>query len=169
MLFRKLISISFVAAGSILSLFAQTSTTGTRTITLPPAGLASTESAQINVVNVAANSSSGTAASCTGTISFLNSGGSTIGSATPFTLTSGQLLSASLPFLSAGLSGVRGEIRGQIALTITSGVPCALSFSFETFDTSSGATHIYLASPGGGPGFGGPGPGGPGGPGGFGQ
>ncbi|HTS48613.1 MAG TPA: hypothetical protein VMH05_11760 [Bryobacteraceae bacterium] len=162
MLLRKLISISFVAAGSILSLLAQPSSTGTRTITLPPAGLGSTETAQINVVNVAANSSTGTAASCTGTISFLNSAGSTIGSATPFTLSSGQLSSASLPFSSAGLSGVRGEIRAQIQLTTTSGVPCAPSFSFETFDTSSGATHLYLASPGGGPGLGGPGPGGPG-------
>ena len=161
MLLRKLLSISFVAAGSVLSLFAQTSTTGTRTITLPPAGLGSTETAQINIVNVASNSSTGTAASCTGTISFLNSAGATIGSATTVTLSSGQLLSASLPFSSAGLSGVRGEIRGQIALTVTSGVPCAPSFSFETFDTSSGATHIYLASPGGGPGFGGPGGPGP--------
>jgi hypothetical protein len=169
MLLRKLITISFVATGSILSLFAQTSTTGTRTITLPPAGLGSTETARINVVNVASNSSSGTAASCTGTISFLNSAGSVIESATPFTLTSGQMSFASLPFSSAGLSGVRGEIRGEIELTITSGVPCGLSFSFETFDTGTGATHIYLASPVGGPGFGGPGPGGPGGPHGFGQ
>ena len=125
MLLRKLISISFVAAGSMLCLFAQTSTTGTRTITLPPAGLGSTETAQINIVNVAANSSTGTAASCTGTISFLNSAGSTMGSATAFTLSSGQLTSASLPFSSAGLSGVRGEIRAQIALSISAGVPCA--------------------------------------------
>jgi hypothetical protein len=159
MRFHKLLSISLVASGSMLSLFAQTSTTGTRTISLPPAGLGSTETARINVVNVASASSSGTAASCTGTISFLNASGTAIGSATSFTVTSGQISSATLPFSSAGLSGVRGEIRGEIQLTVTSGVPCALSFSFETFDSTTGATHSFLASPGGGPGFGGGGPG----------
>ena len=160
MFIRKFILTSIVAAGSMVSVFAQTSTTGTRTINLPPAGLGSTETARINVVNVASNSSSGTAASCTGSISFLSSTGTTIGSATSFTVTSEQLASASLPFASAGLSGIRGEIRGEIQLTVTSGVPCALAFSFETFDSTTGATHIYLANPGFGPG-GGPPPGGP--------
>jgi hypothetical protein len=159
MFFQKLTSMSLIAAGSMFALLAQTSTTGTRTITLPPAGLGSTETARINVVNGASESSSGTAASCTGSISFLNSSGAAIGSATAFTVTSGQIASASLPFSSASLSGVRGEIRGEIQLTLTSGVPCALSFSFETFDSTTGATHIFLANPGGGPGFGGGGPG----------
>ncbi|HMD49573.1 MAG TPA: hypothetical protein VKG79_10765 [Bryobacteraceae bacterium] len=169
MRFHKLISISLIASGSMLSLLAQTSTTGTRTINLPPAGLGSTETARINVVNVASESSSGTAASCTGTISFLNASGTAIGSPATFTVTSGQISSGSLPFSSAGISGVRGEIRGEIQLTLTSGVPCALAFSFETFDSTTGATHIFLANPGGGPGpgFGGGGPG-PG-PQGFGQ
>jgi len=159
MRFHNLLSISLIASGSMLSLMAQTSTTGTRTINLPPAGLGSTETARINVVNVASASSSGTAASCTGTISFLNASGTAIGSATSFTVTSGQISSASLPFSSAGLSGVRGEIRGEIQLTLTSGVPCGLAFSFETFDTATGATHTFLANPGGGSGFGGGGPG----------
>jgi hypothetical protein len=158
MSFQKLVSLSIIAAGSMLSLFAQTTTSGTRTINLPPAGLGSTETARINVVNVAADSSSGTAASCAGSISFLNSAGTAIGSATAFTVTSGQISSASLPFSGAGLSGIRGEIRGEIQLTLTAGVPCGLSFSFETFDSTTGASHIFLASPGG-PGGGGPGPG----------
>jgi hypothetical protein len=159
MRFHKLITISLIASGSMLSLLAQTSTTGTRTITLPPAGLGSTETARINVANVASDSSSGTAASCTGTISFLNASGTAIGSAATFTVTSGQISSGSLPFSSAGISGVRGEIRGEIQLTLAAGVPCALAFSFETFDSTTGATHIFLANPGGGPGFGGGGPG----------
>ena len=161
MRFHKLISISLIASGSMLSLFAQTSTTGTRTINLPPAGLGSTETARINVVNVASDSTSGTAASCTGSISFLNASGVAIGSPATFTVTSGQISSGSLPFSSAGISGIRGEIRGQIQLTLTASVPCALSFSFETFDSATGVTHIFLASPGGGPGpgFGGGGPG----------
>ena len=40
-----------------------------------PIGLASSETAQINVVNTAAASSSGTAASCTGSVSFVNASG----------------------------------------------------------------------------------------------
>src|SRR5271168_2480969 len=124
MLLQKLVTLSLIAAGSMLTLVAQTSTTGTRTINLPPAGLGSTETARINVVNVATDSSTGTAASCTGSISFLNSAGTAIGSATSFTVTSGQISSASLPFSSAGVSGIRGEIRGEIQLTIASGVPC---------------------------------------------
>jgi hypothetical protein len=160
MFLQKVVSLSLIAAGSMLSLVAQTSTSGTRTINLPPAGLGSTETARINVVNVASESSSGTAASCTGSISFLNSSGTAIGSPATFTVTSGQISSASLPFASASLAGIRGEIRGEIQLTLTSGVPCALTFSFETFDSTTGATHIFLANPGGGgPGFGGGGPG----------
>jgi len=159
-MFLRKFFLTSIVAGSLLSAFAQTSTSGTRTINLPPAGLGSTETAQITVVNVASNSSSGTAASCTGTISFLNSSGAAIGSATSFTLTSGEIASASLPFASAGFSGIRGVLRGQIQETVTSGVPCGLQFSFATFNTTTGATDSYLASPGGGPG-GGPGPGGP--------
>jgi hypothetical protein len=60
----------------------------------------------------------------------------------------------SLSFASAGLSGSRGEIRTVIALTRTTGVPCSLETSLSTFDTSSGATHLYAggAIEGGGPG-----------------
>jgi len=74
---RKFVVTSLVIASSMLPVFGQTTTTttATRTITLPPAGLGSTETAEINIVNVATNSSSGTAASCSGTISFLNPAG----------------------------------------------------------------------------------------------
>jgi hypothetical protein len=157
---RKLFLTSMAIAAAALPALAQTSST-TRTIHFPPAGLGSTETAQINVVNLASNSSSGTAASCTGTITFLNSSGAAIGSATTFTVTTGDISSVSLPFSKAGITGARGEIRGVIDLTLSSGVPCAPGFSFETFDTSTGVTHIFLGNPGGGPGFGpgGPGPG----------
>src|SRR5260370_40320163 len=88
------------AIGAISSAFAQ-STTNTRDFNLPPVGLGATETAEINVVNFAANAPDGTAASCTGSISFLNASGATIGSATPFTVTSGQIFSAHLPFSGA--------------------------------------------------------------------
>src|SRR2546423_898495 len=113
-----------------ICLYGQTATTRTRSFTFPPAGLGSTETARINVVNVAANSSSGTAASCAVSISFLNAAGNAIGTATNLTVTSGQISSASLTFAQAGLTGVRGTIRGHIQLTATSGVPCELQSSF---------------------------------------
>jgi hypothetical protein len=161
----KKFAISFVLL-SAMSAFAQTSsTTGTRTFSFPPFGLGSTETARINVANVASESTSGTASSCTGSITFLNSTGATVGAAATFTLAAQQISSASLPFASAGLTGIHGELRAQISLTLTSGVPCGLVSSLETFDSSTGATHIYIGGAGGGfggGGRGGPGPGGPG-------
>jgi hypothetical protein len=151
----------FLAAACLsVTLSAQTSTSSsTITHALPPVGLAATETLQINLLNTAAASSSGTAASCTGSVSFANATGTAIGSATSFTISSGEVVSVTLPFAKSGLTA-RGEIVPSFTLTITSGTPCALSTSLETYDTSSGVTHVYTA--GGGFGFGGPGGGGPG-------
>lgn len=138
---------SVIAAAMMCSGFAQTTTsTGTRTASFAPLGLGSTETAQINVVNTASNSSTGTAASCTGTISFLNATGATIGTATPFTVASGAIFTARLPFASSGGSGVRTVIRPSVSLTISTASPrppCSLEISIETYETSSGATHVY--------------------------
>lgn len=125
-----------------------TTTTVTQTLNLPPVGLASSETAQINVVNLAANASNGTAASCTGTISFLNASGAVIGSATSFTVASGKTDSVTLPYSTTAASG-RTEIRGVITLTTTSSAlaPCNLVSSMETYDSTSGVTHAYLAGP----------------------
>ena len=146
---------------------AQTTTTSssvTRESSSAPIGLASSETVQVNVVNVATASSSGTAAFCTGTIGFVNSGGTAIGSATSFTVTSGQTFSATLPFSKAGASGTRTEVRAIVTVTDTTGsgaAPCQLTSSLETYDTATGVTHVYLANGidggygnGGGAGFG---------------
>lgn len=154
-----------LAAGTM----AQTTTTSgtvTRETTTPPIGLGSSETAQINVVNTATASSGGTAASCTGSISFLNASGTAIGTATTFTVTSGQISSVTLPFTKAGASGTRTEVRGMVSLTVTTGsgaAPCALSTSLETYDSSTGATHVYLANADGGGNYLGGSLGGPGG------
>ena len=106
--------------------------------------------------------SSGTAASCTGSISFLNSAGTVIGTATTYTLGTNQLKSVSVPYSSTGASG-RTEVRGVVTQTVTSGadVPCQLLLSLETYDTSTGVTHVYVtladAGYGGQQGGGGPG------------
>src|SRR5258708_17684655 len=95
------------------SAFAQTTTTAqtTRNLDLPPFGRGSTETARVNLTNTATASSSGTAASCTGSVSFINASGTTIAAATSFTIASGQTSSVSLPFNSAGVSGTRAEVR----------------------------------------------------------
>ena len=162
---RRLRNVLFASAALAAAAMAQTTTSGTatRTSTSAPIGLGSTETAQVNVVNTATASSSGTAASCTGSISFLNASGTTIGTATSFTVTSGQIFSATLPFTKAGASGTRTEVRAVVSLTVTTGTgaaPCGLATSIETYDSSTGATHLYLGGEmGGGYGMGG-GPGG---------
>ena len=122
---------------------AQTTTTATRTASFPPVGLAASETAQINVVNLAGNGTT-TAASCMGSISFVGPTGAVIGAATAFTVTSGQIFSATLPYAKIAASG-RTTVRGVVSLTVTTGTarpPCTLETSLETFDTATGATHM---------------------------
>ena len=156
---RSVLALIAAAAFMAASALAQTSTT-TRDFRFPPVGLGATETMQINLLNNATASSSGTAASCTGTITFTSATGAIIGTAASFTVTSGQVFSASLPFSKSGASGTRTEIVGSIQLTVstTSAAPCALANSLETFDTSSGVTHVFLggSSQGGGNSFGHP-------------
>lgn len=162
---RFVLALSAAGALSAICAAAQTTTTSsTATVesSSAPIGLASSETLQLNVVNTATASSSGTAASCTGTIQFVNSSGTVIGSATSFTVTSGQIFSATLPFSKVGASGTRSEVRGVVTLTVSTGsgaAPCHLTSSLESYDTSTGVTHVYLANAveggmGGGPGFG---------------
>jgi|GEM_PF-2138555 len=124
-----------------------------------PVGLAATETAQINVVNttVISATTSGTlnpvaAPICNGTISFLSSGGGTIGKAATFSILPGQIFSASLPYASLGVSGgARTVIRGQISVSsapfatpnVIVSNSCSLAYSFETFDTATGVTHVF--------------------------
>ena len=127
------------------SAFAQTSTTTSRTRSFPPAGLAPTETLQINLLNSAAVSSTGTAALCTGSVSFINATGGTIGTAQSFTVASNQIVSIRLPFASSG-STTRAEIVAAVTFT-PSTAPCALSTTLEVYDTSTGVAHVHLSGP----------------------
>ena len=69
------------------------------------------------MANLAANSTSGTAASCAGSITFNNATGNAIGTSTSFTVTAGQIFSASLPFAKISSSTTRAEVIGVNALT----------------------------------------------------
>ena len=143
-----------VAGLTTLSAMEQTTTAAsTRTTNLPPDtpfGLGTTETARINLTNIAVASQAGTAASCEGTVALLNATGATIGTATPFKIATLATTSVSLPFSDAGLTGPHGVVRAAItvnhpATTSTSPAPpCSLLSSLETFETVSGATHLYV-------------------------
>ena len=122
-----------------------------RNYNFPPVGLTGTETLQVNVVNTALFTATpfvtGTA-SCTGTISFANASGTAIGTAVPFTVGSGQIYSAPLPFSKTGYSS-RGEILASVQQNVQLSLasPCLLTISLEIFDTSTGVIHALLTSP----------------------
>lgn len=133
--------------------FAQ-GTTGTasfnRDYIFPPVGLASSETAQVNVLNIATASTAtgATAPSCTGTITFTDANGNTIGKATSFTTTGSQVFTAQLTSTELGVTGIRAEFVTTVQSNISfpAKAPCSLVLSLETFD-STGVTHVYLANP----------------------
>jgi hypothetical protein len=141
----KNFTISFALAVVLTaSAFAQVSVTRTSEYAFPVVGLASTETIGVNLVNGDSNPTNGNAASCAGSVAFMNSAGATIGTATPFTLAAKVATSINLPFSGSGLTGIRGLIRAVVTSTTTSGIPCSLSYSLNTFDTGTGATHVFL-------------------------
>jgi hypothetical protein len=111
--------------------------------------LATGETAAVSLVNIAPASATANAAapSCTGTVTFANAAGATIGTATAFTVGSGKIATVSLPFSSAGIGASRGEILASVQQTTArpAAVPCSLVFSLEVFD-SSGETHVFLGN-----------------------
>jgi len=155
MFWRRFLLISVTAVCGVSPMWAQVTPVPasiTRNYVFPPVGLGSTETASITVMNAAAATSPGGASatpapSCTGTISFSNANGQ-IGTATPFTAASGQFMTVALPFASAGLSGIRVEIQGNVTLTTSTSTPtpCTLVASMETYDSTTGATHAVLSN-----------------------
>jgi hypothetical protein len=144
---RHLLLLTLGLSG-IAAVWAQppTSTPTARQINFPPVGLAFGETMQVNLFNQAANSNNGTAASCTGTISFLDTTGKEIAkSGGNFTVAAGNVQSMTLIGTAVNTSmGSRAEVRAVVSLNIVHGTPCSLVQSLEIFDSSSGATHVYL-------------------------
>jgi len=68
-----------------------------------------------------------------------------IGSAAPFTVTSGQIMSVKLPCANTAASG-RTVVRAVVTQTFATGsfaaAPCELATSFETDDSTTGVTHV---------------------------
>jgi hypothetical protein len=120
---------------------------------LPPFGLAASETAQINLVNTAGPDATGKAASCTGTVTFYDQAGAPIGASTNFAIGSAQIFSVKLPFSSMTAPGLRTVIRAEIAgtpaviagFTPPSLTPCSLTFSLEIYDNVTGVTHMFFS------------------------
>jgi hypothetical protein len=127
-------------------------TTPPRTVNLPVVGLASSETAQVNVANLAASFlfvsgafSAGSTMPCTGTIAFYDASGTAIGTATPFSISTGQISSATVPY-SAVVPGdppPNGNGRTTIRATVATNA-CSVATNIETFDTATGVTHVHV-------------------------
>jgi hypothetical protein len=131
-----------------------------RTLNLPVVGLASSETAQVNVVNLAAPVPAGTnggsspvggaTASCSGSITFYNSSGGAVGSSASFTIGSSQIFSATLPYSDSSSAGTstsgRTAIRALVIIGATNSAAtlCSLAANIETFDTATGVTHVHV-------------------------
>lgn len=104
----------------------------------------------MNVVNSAPASAG--AGNCTGSIAFYNAAGAIVGSATDFKVANGEIFSAKLPYSAADASGdSRIVIRAVVSLDFNTPTPavaappaCMLGGSLETYDTSSGVTHVFF-------------------------
>lgn len=154
MLFRALPALALGMFGVFSAAAQTTPSIVTRQYSFPPVGLGSMQTARVNVANTAANASNGTAASCTGTISFMSSSGNEIGSPASFTVTSGQIFSASLPFASApvtaaslGGSSTHTQFIATVLLNSSTSnprPPCTLAITLELDDTSSGDVEVVL-------------------------
>ena len=142
MYIRSILTVA--ALVTMFSAFAQNTpaTSSTHTFSFPPVSLQTGQTAEIDVTNVAANSSA-TAASCTVTISILGATNNTLvtSGATPITVTTGQISSVKI-------AGTGTPVRGVVVITPSTASPrppCSLEFSFQTYDTSgAGATHVFL-------------------------
>jgi hypothetical protein len=148
--------------GAAVGQQASTSSIIPRIVNLPVVNLASSETAQISVVNLAPSVMSvaigggvptqGITASCTGGITFFGPTGTAIGAGASFTVGSGQIFSASLPYADisqnnvVSANGGRTPIRAVVTVTQTvgSGVSCSLASSLETYDTSTGVTNVHI-------------------------
>ncbi len=143
-----------------ISLFGQGSTPGTQVSQpapeFPAVGLATTETAQVNVTNIAGpGPGPGLAPSCAGDIELYatdaKSGLDIFIQGAGFSVTSGQTFSVTLPYSRTGSSAPRQLVHAVInnathTLTAQNPVPplCTLESSLEIFDTSTGVVHSVV-------------------------
>ncbi len=114
------------------------------TVNLPVVGLASSETAQVNVASPGFTGINDAPfpTPCTGTITFYNASGAAIGSSTSFSIDLAQVSSATLPY--SDVTGTSGTARTTIRARVTTNTACSVTANIETFDTASGVTHVHV-------------------------
>jgi hypothetical protein len=139
---RFLIAISLYTCAALAQ--PALTTTPTRTLNLPVAGLASSESAQVNVASPGFSGVTNAPfpTPCTGTITFYNASGAAIGSPTSFSIDLAQVSSATLPY--SDITGTTGNTRTIIRALVTASAGCSVTANIETFDTATGVTHVHV-------------------------
>ena len=136
------------------AVFAQTNSfTRTSNYTFPLVAVAvGSEGIEVNLINLAGNPTNGNPASCTGSVAFDTLATSTVVSGnTDFTLAAGAATSIVPTVAVSNQTAVwmRVLLKVVVTNTTTSGVPCSLAYTLNTFDLTTGATHVFLvgASP----------------------
>lgn len=129
--------------------------TPSRVIVVPPVGLSSTETLQLDIRNASAGYSGLSAGTCDGSVTFYGQDGSVVAAPTTFTLeNTASSFSAQVRNAQLGTVILRPEVSAQISLTAlplpsspgppASAVPpCIAAFSVKIYDTLSGVIHAY--------------------------
>ena len=122
-------------------------------IVLPPVSLATTETAQVDLVSSAAGHSE-SPGPCDASVTFYGADGVSLGTPTSFAVGKApEVFSAQLPYASTGTKLSSTAISAQIALTAlpltvayrSAIPPCVIAFSMKTFDVATGVTHAFVA------------------------
>lgn len=132
---------------------------------IPPVGLSSTETIEIDITSAAAGYTTRSADACDGSITFYGPDSSALASPVTFTLAkttrsfltkTTESFSARLPYSALNTKVSRPEISAQISLTalpaefiqpFTGGLPlpCIAAFSAKTFDNATGVVYVNVA------------------------
>jgi hypothetical protein len=112
-------------------------------VNIPVVGLASSETAQVNVASPGFTgiTDAPLPTPCTGTITFYNASGAAMGSPTSFSIDLAQVSSATLPY--SDITGTTGNARATIRARVTAN-GCSVTANIETFDTATGVTHVHV-------------------------
>jgi len=139
---RFLIAISMCACAALAQ--PALPTTSQRTVNLPVVGLASSETAQVNVASPGFTGVTNAPfpTPCTGTITFYDGSGAAIGSPASFSITLAQVASASVPY--SDVPGTSGNSRTIVRARVTTNSGCSVTANIETFDAATGVTHVHI-------------------------
>jgi hypothetical protein len=151
--FQRIAFAGAVLFGSQFLAQAQVTTAFQSAVTSGIVGLASSETAQLNVLNLQepGTTASATAAACPVTLEFVNVSGAVVGTPLQKSIAPGQAVSA--PYALPSVTSPRTEIRAVVITQTVSAaagstvIPvsptCNLLPSLEIVDTSGGTTHVF--------------------------